>query len=257
MAEPRWPVAERWFERIEVEDGVSLIREPHVDPLVRCNIWHVRGRDRDLLVDTGMGLASLRGAFRELSERRVVTVATHTHVDHVGGLAEFDECVVHRLEAGGVPAIPVTLRGGDYPKRVRDGIVDAGYGVREWLITAVPRAGFDPLAYALPPLAPTWLVDEGDVLDLGDRAFEVLHLPGHSPGSLGLWHESSGTMFSGDAVYDGPLLATLPGSDLAAYRRTMERLLELPVRLVHAGHDPSFGRDRLREIARAFLSSHR
>lgn len=257
MPEVRWPVVESWFECVEVEPGVSLIREPHVDPLVRCNIWHVRGRDRDLLVDTGMGLASLRGAFPELTERRVVAVATHTHVDHVGGLAEFDERVVHRLEAGGVPAIPVTLRGSDYPKVVRDGIVEAGYGVREWLITAVPRSGFDPLQYALPPLAPTWLVDEGDVLDLGGRAFEVLHLPGHSPGSVGLWEKSSATLFSGDAVYDGPLLATLPGADLAAYRRTMERLLALPVRVVHAGHDLSFGRARLRGIALAFLSSHR
>lgn len=252
----RWPVAEQWFERVEVEEGVALIREPHVDPLVRCNIWHVWGRDRDLLVDTGMGLASLRAAFPELGERRVVAVATHTHVDHVGGLGEFAERVVHRLEAGGVSAIPATLRGSDYPKAVRDSIVEAGYGVRDWLITAVPRAGFDPLQYALPPLTPTWLVDEGDILDLGDRAFRVLHLPGHSPGSLGLWEQSSGTLFSGDAVYDGPLLATLPGSDLAAYRRTMERLLDLPVRVVHAGHDPSFGQGRLREIARGFLSSH-
>lgn len=60
-------------------------------------------------------------------------------------------------------------------------------------------------------------------------------------------------MFSGDAVYDGPLLDELPGSDIAAYRTTMERLLELPVTVVHGGHDPSFGRDRLREIARDYL----
>ena len=33
----------------------------------------------------------------------------------------------------------------------------------------------------------------------------------------------------------------------------MERLLELPVSVVHAGHDPSFGRERLRELVRAYL----
>ena len=75
------------------------------------------------------------------------------------------------------------------------------------------------------------------------------------PGSIGLWEAATGVLFSGDAVYDGPLLDELPGSDIAAYLKTMERLLELPVTVVHAGHDPSFGRDRLRELARAYLDA--
>ena len=81
----------------------------------------------------------------------------------------------------------------------------------------------------------------------------MLHLPGHSPGSIGLWEAATGTLFSGDAVYDDALLDELPESDIGDYCRTMERLLTLPVNVVHAGHDPSFGRDRLREIARAYL----
>lgn len=94
---------------------------------------------------------------------------------------------------------------------------------------------------------------EGDVLDLGDRQFEVLHLPGHSPGSIGLWEAASGVFFSGDAIYDGPLLDDLPGSDIPAYVRTIKRLRELPVRVVHGGHDPSFGRERLIELADGYL----
>ena len=96
-------------------------------------------------------------------------------------------------------------------------------------------------------------MDEGDVIDLGDRHFEVLHLPGHSAGSIGLWEAASGTLFSGDAVYDGPLLDRLPESDIGAYVQTMKRLRELPVRVVHAGHEPSFGRERLHEIIDAYL----
>ena len=88
---------------------------------------------------------------------------------------------------------------------------------------------------------------------LGNRHFEVLHLPGHSPGSIGLFEAATETLFSGDAVYDGPLLDELPESDISDYVRTMKRLLELPVRVVHAGHDPSFGGERLRELASAYL----
>src|SRR5262245_8445780 len=48
------PVAEEWFCRQTFSDGVTLLCEPHVDPFARCNIWHVRGRERDLIVDTGL-----------------------------------------------------------------------------------------------------------------------------------------------------------------------------------------------------------
>ena len=44
-----------------VDEATTLITEPHVIALMRCNIWHVKGRDRDLIVDTGMGLASVAG----------------------------------------------------------------------------------------------------------------------------------------------------------------------------------------------------
>jgi glyoxylase-like metal-dependent hydrolase (beta-lactamase superfamily II) len=91
------------------------------------------------------------------------------------------------------------------------------------------------------------------VIDLGDRAFEVLHLPGHSPGSIGLWEQATGTLFSGDAIYDGALLDELPESDIVAYIRTMRRLRELPVSVVHAGHEPSFGRARLHELIDSYL----
>jgi glyoxylase-like metal-dependent hydrolase (beta-lactamase superfamily II) len=82
----------------------------------------------------------------------------------------------------------------------------------------------------------------------------VLHLPGHTPGSIGLWEQRTGTLFSGDAVYDGFLLDELPESDIVRYVETMKRLRELPVRVVHAGHESSFGRDRLIELVDAYLS---
>ena len=85
-------------------------------------------------------------------------------------------------------------------------------------------------------------------------AFEVLHLPGHSPGSIALWEAKTGTLFSGDAIYDGPLLDQIPGSDIPAYIKTMERLRELPVEIVHAGHEPSFGRERLIELVDEYLT---
>jgi len=59
--------------------------------------------------------------------------------------------------------------------------------------------------------APTKTMNEGDVVDLGDRVLQLPHLPGHSLGIIGLWHARSGVLFSRDAFYDGPLLDKTQG----------------------------------------------
>ena len=250
-------IADHWFEMRRIDDAITLLWEPHVVPLLRCNIWHVRGRDR--LVDTGMGIASLLEAARELFYKPLTAVATHTHTDHVGGHHEFEDCLVHTLEAERLqnPRGRSALHTRNDPPEELAKLRAAGYEVGEELITALPYAGYDVEAYRRRPARPTRIVEEGNVLDLGDRRFEVLHLPGHSPGSIGLWEAVTGILFSGDAIYDGPLLDEIAGADIEAYLRTMERLRALPVRVVHAGHDPSFGRQRLIELADAYLRRRR
>jgi len=251
-------IAERWFERRRIDPAITLLWEPHVDPLIRCNIWHLRGRDFDLMIDTGLGIASLAEAARDLLDKPVRAVATHTHYDHIGGHHEFDACLVHPLEAEALRHAErsnfASLYKADIPEGIVASIEASGYPLPDVLVTAVPHAGYDLRGYGLRGArGAVATIDEGDRIDLGDRSFAVLHLPGHSPGSIGLWDEANGLLFSGDAVYDGPLLADLPGTDKAAYAATLKRLRDLPVEVVHAGHDPSFGRDRLHAIVREYL----
>ena len=255
-------IADRWFDRRTMDDGVTLLWEPHVVPLMQCNIWHVRGSERDMIVDTGMGVASLVDAAQDLLERSVTAVATHSHGDHIGSHHEFDgsrqagdEVLVHPAEADELaqPSLQSLDIHEAWGQAGVDGLRDAGYEVGfQYFVTALP-AGTALDGFRQRPAKPARLVDEGDVIDLGDRRFEVLHLPGHSPGSIGLWEEATGILFSGDAIYDGPLLDELADSDIGQYCTTMERLLDLPVTVVHGGHDPSFDRDRLRELATAYL----
>ena len=250
-------IADSWYDYRRVDDDITLVWEKHVIPLMRCNIWHVRGRDRDMLVDTGMGVVSLRDATRHLIDKPVIASATHAHIDHVGCHHEFEECLVHPLEAAdlaaGRPNYGLYL---DDPVLVAE-LKRSGYACKpnQCFITALPESGYDPGAYSLQGSRATRLVEDGDIVDLGDRAFEILHLPGHSPGSIGLWEEATGTLFSGDCVYDGPLLDGFEDSDIAAYCASMKRLRDLPVRTVHGGHDRSFGRDRLLELIDAYLST--
>lgn len=251
------PVADRWWHRASVSPHVTRIREPHVTRLLRCNIWHVRGSRRDLLVDTGLGVAPLRSAFPDLFAREPIVIATHAHHDHVGGLHEFRERQGHRLEAALVAEPPEgSLLAADLSADEHRHLLEVGYEVPDVFVDAVPDAGYDVKGYLAAAAPLTDVVDAGDVIDLGDRRFVVLHLPGHTPGSIGLFEEASGSLFSGDAIYDGPLLDGLPESDPTAYVRTMKELLDLPVRVVYAGHDAVFGRDRLTQLATQYIDGH-
>jgi glyoxylase-like metal-dependent hydrolase (beta-lactamase superfamily II) len=251
--------ADSWFASESLPGGVTRLWEPHVDPLLRSNLFHVAGADAYLLVDSGCGIAPLRPALERLGllsdRRRVIVVATHSHFDHVGGLHEFDERLAHPAEAGLIAEPPgdASLLASSIPPDIREQLAESGLPVPELLIDALPDPGFDASAYSVVPAPATQLVEEGDVVDLGDRRLTVLHLPGHSPGGIGLLELETGVLFSGDAIYDGPLVDNFPDADVDAYCETMRRLKALPVSFVHGGHDPSFGPARLVEIADGYL----
>lgn len=234
--------AESWFETVSLGDGLTRIWEPWVKDFYRCNIWHLRGRDRDLLVDSGTGAVSLRRQVRLVAERPLLCVASHIHFDHIGSHHEFAERAAHAAEAG-ILARPD-----------RDRTVIDKY-VTDDIFTLLPPAWPGAAAYVIAPAPPTRVLEDGDVIDLGERHFEVLHLPGHSPGSIGLWESATGILFSGDAIYDGELLDDNADSSIPDYVRTMERLRALPVRVVHGGHGESFGRERLIALIDGYLAS--
>lgn len=97
------------------------------------------------------------------------------------------------------------------------------------------------------------LLWDGDIIDLGDRQFQVIHTPGHSPGGIALWEAATGILFSGDIVYDGALIEGTSDLERWQYIASMERLLRLPVRIVHGGHFPSYSGRRHQEIIRNWL----
>jgi glyoxylase-like metal-dependent hydrolase (beta-lactamase superfamily II) len=233
------PVAERWWRSHDAGDGVTLLVEAHITPMLESNVWHVRGRDADVVIDTANGIGPLRPAIDELAEGRpVVAVATHGHFDHVGGLAEFDDRRCHEADAAETRSpMPVRIERDAQPDGTEAMFGYYGYEVPERTIDALPSDGFDVAGWTAPGAEPTGFLVGGETLDLGDRALEVLHVPGHTPGSVALWEAATGLLFSGDTAY---VDARLGFDDRDAAEASLRRLAELPVRRVHAGHDRSF-----------------
>jgi glyoxylase-like metal-dependent hydrolase (beta-lactamase superfamily II) len=235
--------APNWYETIRMGDGVTLIHEPWIKPFFRCNIWHVRGRDRDLLFDTGLGHFSLRRHVPLVTERKLTCVASHTHFDHIGCHHEFPDRCVHPAEA-------------EILSNPRNEWTVADRYATDAMFDGMP-AGWDSTRYRIPPAPADRLLGQGDVVDLGDRGFEVIHTPGHSPGGIALYEKKTGILLSGDIVYDGPLIDDVYHSVVDDYVETLLRMRKLDVAVVHGGHFPSFGKVRYRQLIEEYLEQKR
>jgi glyoxylase-like metal-dependent hydrolase (beta-lactamase superfamily II) len=252
-----------WFHVAELEPGVHLVAEPgHV-----CS-WLVHGDERSMLLDTGLGLVSIRDAIATVASGDVVVVNSHSHFDHVGGNAEFGERLIHEageaLVAEPVPSELLTAYGdGCTGLRAsfdslltldRSGgwfLVGPDETVRAW-----PPAGVDLGSWRIEPPPPTSLLRDGDVVELGRRRLRVLHTPGHAPDHICLLDEQRGILFAQDQAYYGPHLLYLDDSDVDAFARSARRLADEvapAVRVVYAAHclRPALPPRILRELADA------
>lgn len=233
--------ADKWYQVRRLDDDVTAISEPFIQEFYRCNIWHVRGRDRDMLVDSGMGVVSLREYVPLVTERDLIAVASHTHFDHIGCHHEFECRAVHSAEADLLanPTRQNTLA----DPYVTDDIFDA-----------LPPEPYCSTCYAVKKAPATRILEDGDRIDLGDRVFEIIHTPGHSPGGIALYEKATEILFSGDILYDGPLIEDTYHSNAGDYLASMERLLKIPARIVHGGHFPSFSGQRYRQLITDWLN---
>lgn len=251
------PTAEQWYTVTAVAEGITLITEPHVHPLLQANIWHLRGRDHDLVIDSSLGIVPLAPILRRLSDREPVLVLTHAHLDHLGAAHEFTQRWAHPHEPVDQP-LPGSLDSAQLA-----GILGLGPDVLSvrlppLLVSALPAPDFDPGAYRLLPAPATRHLRDGDTISLGSTTFTVLHLPGHTPGSIALYDSDAKALFSGDVIYelheDEELLDEIHGADIGDYVRSMRRLARMPIDVVYPGHGPVFGGTRLRELIDGYLS---
>lgn len=231
-----------WYRLRRLDDGITWIDEPHIQEFYRCNIWHVRGRDRDMLVDSGMGVVSLRQWVPLVSERPLDAVASHTHFDHIGCHHEFPCRLCHAAEAG---LLAAPTRENTYADKY----------VTDDIFNQLPPEPYLSATYTVKAAPATRILHDGDLIDLGDRQFEVIHTPGHSPGGIALWEAATEVLISGDIVYDGPLIESSDPQEQAQYSASMKRLYDLPVRVVHGGHFPSYDGARHRQIIGDWLTA--
>jgi hydroxyacylglutathione hydrolase len=217
-----------------------MIVETRIVGLVQTNCYVIADEETGQMavIDPGGDVEHIVGAVQEVGARVrghpsvAYVINTHAHFDHVlenGRLLE----QLARLQLAGLQAAAPELVA--HPQALP--LLSIGGGAELF--------GLRPASSP----APDRLVKDGDVLGVGRCTFQVLHTPGHSPGSISLYSSDEKCVFVGDVLFaQGVGRTDLPGGEwktlLASIR---SRLLVLPDdTTVYPGHGPvtTIGRER-------------
>ena len=210
---------ENWFTVASIDGDTAAVSEYRHWEQTHCYL--VKGKEKALLIDTGLGICNISPAVKSLTDKPVTAIATHVHWDHIGGHRYYPDFYAHEAEESWI--------NGSFPLPI-----DA---VRSMVIDRCDLpAGYDVNAYTLFQGKPTKLLKGGEVIDLGGRRIEVLHTPGHSPGHMCFFERERGYLFTGDLVYKDTLFAYYPSTDPEAYLSSLEKVAALPVKRVFPGH---------------------
>ena len=184
------PVPRHWFRVKACPGQITRINEKYIHPYWAGTIWLVYGSERGLVVDTGTGIVPPGPFIEGISKKPLMAVALCDFYDHAGGLYSFDHRACHLLEADAIAAPGGGRVGQDTAESIRNCIRRL--------------AGLDLPRYEMTGTNPTRLVEDGDIIDLGNRKLEVLHIPGRTPGSIALWEPGTGFLFGGESLFVDP-----------------------------------------------------
>ena len=206
-----------WYDVYRLPGDVYCIAEPQHAQEV--NVFLVMGKERALLIDTGMNIRDLKPLVEELWEGEVIAANTHCHFDHIGADPDF---------------APVWICDDDTARHVAErGIFaeDTGEEMTDPAFQFGPPAGFDADSFRIPPYEYRTFT-EGHTFDLGGRTVEVIRTPGHSPDSVTFWDKEANIFWTGDLVYLGAIFAHIEGelfgdSDYEDYLASLRRLAAL------------------------------
>ena len=164
------------------------------------------------VIDPGADPEKIVSTIADLELKPVAVLNTHGHVDHIGANVD----IVQKY------GVPLMIHAAD------EGLLQVSDFIELSLLLGAKNSP-----------APDRLLADGDEIAVGRRSLRVIHIPGHTPGSVGFVH--GGLLFSGDTLFCGGVGRTdLPGGSWKDLERSIrDRILSLPEEtVVLPGHGP-------------------
>jgi glyoxylase-like metal-dependent hydrolase (beta-lactamase superfamily II) len=230
-----------WFQVYEIATNLFVFYESRHYEGTIVNL--VIGEQKAALIDTGCGIGNLRKTVEDVTNKPVIVINTHTHLDHLGSNCQFDEIAMfdhplsHRVAQKGVPH-----------QILQTEILAENLVIKPW-----PR-GFDPSGASIPPFKVSHSLRDGEQLSLGGRDLEVVHTPGEAIDHICLLDRADRVLFCGDILLYGPVWTHLEGGSLkdliASYQRLMQYFDEFD-HLMPSHNQPWLDKDLLPETLAA------
>ncbi|MFX1469615.1 MAG: MBL fold metallo-hydrolase [Promethearchaeota archaeon] len=201
---PHFEISKHKDHLYVIKENISLVHPVYRnDPL---NMYLILGTHTALLLDTGCGLYPLKPIVDDLiDKRKLLVLNSHVHWDHVLGNNEFEEVYVHEKEVE---------------------IISKPYDL--WFLKDSPCeivSRYKEKNFLIPPSKNIKSLRDGDIFDLGKIIVNIIHAPGHSPGSICLF-TNRGELFSSDVAYYGDTF--LPTrKKIPEVLKTLSKLIEL------------------------------
>jgi len=183
----------------------------------------VLGQDQAALIDTGMGIGSLLSIVRTITSLPLVVINTHGHPDHAGGNVEFSHCLMHPSDRKWFYKMCTTLFRRDDIQKIS------------------PSNPNEFAAILQPQAVVPEPVEHGAIIQLGHRILRVFHVPGHTPGSVCLYDETTQTIFAGDSLSNNAVWLFGEYSEpMQIYYQSMQELGSAfpSARRIFVGHQP-------------------
>lgn len=185
-----------------------------IEDCFRSYMYLIEGAERALLFDTGMGLPGLAQCIKQLTDKPVVVVNSHGHLDHIGGNCQFDECFMNPNDREAWEEhTEISFR-----KRLLNSFAEEFcMRLSEKELCEMAEAG------GRVPFLP---IKGGQVINLGKRRLEIIDTPGHTRGSICLLDKDRRMLFSADNVCDQGVLLFFSHSASVAEFADSIRLLK-------------------------------
>jgi len=202
-----------WFEVYRLTSSVFAIYED--GQFEEVISYLVLGGERAALIDTGNGIGDIKAVAEGLTDLPVMVLNTHTHGDHVGGNHMFDEVAVLDTQFSRERA----ARGQTKEQM--------GHYLDGDMVWKQLPSYFDPEKWSIRPFnVKRWLLD-GDRVELGGRALEVIHTPGHSPDSVCILDRANRLFWTGDTFYPAPIYVYSPTTSLDQFIGSFRKMTDL------------------------------
>ena len=183
-----------------------------------CWLLAAEGSNEVVVIDPGFEPEAVHAMLTAVGKRPAAVLLTHAHLDHAAAAGSFAHTLPVYVHPDDVPAFSDYLAWGGMS------------------------------AVELDPVADLRTFVDGDLLRLAGCSIEVLHTPGHTPGSSSFRVDGDALICTGDLVFAGTIgRSDFANSDPVAMRASLQRFLTLPDDLrVLPGHGPEtdVGRER-------------